>query len=300
MARKNLKKSLELMFGHEGGYVNNPNDKGGPTKFGITHKTLAAYRGVSAVTASQVKALTIEEATKIYEKSYWLQSGGDLLPSGLDYMAFDFGVNSGPSRSIKTLQQTIGLKGSAIDGIVGDQTVKAVNAYSGGIEKLIKDYAEARMKFLRGLTDWKHFGRGWTIRVTGVDPNGQYKKQLGVVGNALILYSQDTTKVAVVNSQKTVDVVQPIEISANETPIAAPVTEALPPEIEQGKGSVANTSLVTIASKPEAWGPLTGLVSGVLSNFTASPILQGALAFGLVVGVLLGAYYFVKRIRKDG
>ncbi|MDH2091835.1 hypothetical protein N5K21_24185 [Rhizobium pusense] len=62
---------------------------GGPTKFGITHKTLAAHRGVASVTAEQVKAMTREETEEIYRRSYWTQSGGDLLPKGLDYAAFD-------------------------------------------------------------------------------------------------------------------------------------------------------------------------------------------------------------------
>ena len=45
MARETLSKALELMFGHEGGYSNVATDSGGPTKYGITHKTLAAHRG---------------------------------------------------------------------------------------------------------------------------------------------------------------------------------------------------------------------------------------------------------------
>lgn len=47
------------------------------------------------MTAAQVKALTLQEATEIYERSYWSRSGGELLPAGLDHAAFDFGVNAG-------------------------------------------------------------------------------------------------------------------------------------------------------------------------------------------------------------
>ena len=63
--RDNLDDSLQLMFGHVGGYVNAKTDAGGPTKYGITHKTLAAHRGVKSVSASMVKALTIKEAEEI-------------------------------------------------------------------------------------------------------------------------------------------------------------------------------------------------------------------------------------------
>ncbi len=45
MARETLPVALDLMFGHEGGYSNVKTDRGGPTKYGVTHTTLAARRG---------------------------------------------------------------------------------------------------------------------------------------------------------------------------------------------------------------------------------------------------------------
>ena len=62
--RENLDRSLELMFGHEGGYVNVATDKGGPTKFGITLATLAAYRDAHT-TAVDVEQMSVAEATAI-------------------------------------------------------------------------------------------------------------------------------------------------------------------------------------------------------------------------------------------
>ena len=184
--RETLPKALTLMFGHEGGYVNAATDRGGPTKYGITHTTLAAYRGVKSVTAAQVKALTLAEAESIYRQQYWIQSGGDVLPVGLDYAAFDFGVNSGPARAVKTLQQVLRV---AADGKIGPKTLAAVRAYPGGTVQLIRDYCAARMVFLRGLTSpatgFPVNGRGWTIRVTGVDPKGQWASTPGVVGHAV-------------------------------------------------------------------------------------------------------------------
>ncbi|MBX8824763.1 glycoside hydrolase family 108 protein [Ochrobactrum sp. SFR4] len=151
------------MFGHEGGYVNNPKDPGGATKYGITHRTLAAHRGVASVTPAQVKALTKEEAAKIYRRSYWVQSGGDLLPVGIDFMAFDYGVNSGPAQAVKSLQRVVGV---TADGIVGGQTVASVKSYKGD---LIAAYAAERLRFMKTLKTWPTFGRGWQKRVISVE-----------------------------------------------------------------------------------------------------------------------------------
>ncbi|WP_376710375.1 glycoside hydrolase family 108 protein [Pseudochrobactrum lubricantis] len=161
--RETLTTALDLMFGHEGGYVNNPKDPGGATKYGITHRTLAAHRGVASVTPAQVKALTKEEAAKIYRRSYWVQSGGDLLPVGIDFMAFDYGVNSGPAQAIKSLQRIVGV---TADGIVGAHTVAAVKAYKGD---LIAAYAAERLRFMKTLKTWPVSGRGWQKRVISVE-----------------------------------------------------------------------------------------------------------------------------------
>lgn len=170
--RENLEKSLVYMFGHEGGYVNDPNDPGGPTKYGITWKTLRASRGLPSKKkfdnsdVQMVKNLTLSEAEEIYRKNYWTQAGGDLLPAGIDFMTFDFGVNSGPQTAVKNLQRLV--KVERVDGVVGVHTLQAVNNYPGGLSALINDYAESRLRYLRGLSNWERYGKGWTTRVNRV------------------------------------------------------------------------------------------------------------------------------------
>lgn len=263
MARETLPEALRLMFGHEGGYSNNKSDPGGPTKYGITHRTLAAHRGVPSVTAAQVKALTLKEAEEIYRRSYWTQSGGDLLPVGLDYAAFDYGVNSGPARAVKSLQKVVGV---VQDGIVGGQTLAAVERYPGGVEALIRAYCDERMRFLRGLKTWGSFGRGWTIRVTGKDPKGQYKAQPGVVGNALRMAAGT----------------QPVE--------TAPVPA--------GKANPADRSVVDIVKKEPTL--LVSLLSALGAFAAGAGPVQWALAAAVVAGIGYGIYRLVKRERANG
>lgn len=267
--RDNLPTSLELMFGHEGGYSNVKTDRGGPTKYGITHTTLAAHRGVKAVSADQVKALTRQEAEEIYRRSYWAQSGGDLLPTGLDYAVFDFGVNSGPARAVKELQAAVGV---AQDGIIGETTLNAVRAFvkSKGLGELIRVYClDRRMRFLRSLggsQGWKANGRGWTIRVTGKDPKGQWPDQKGVVGNAI--------KMAVGAS--------------------APQPEPLP-DGGQAKGNPSDVSVTEKLKDPAAWGPLAGLFSALGAIFSGNGPVQWALAACLVAGTGYGLWRLINR-----
>lgn len=73
MARETLPAALQLLYGDEGEYSNRKSDSGGPTKYGITHRTLAAYLGLSSVSAERVKAMTLKEATdKAHEGSFKL------------------------------------------------------------------------------------------------------------------------------------------------------------------------------------------------------------------------------------
>ena len=67
----------------EGGgqYTNKPTDRGGATRWGVTHKTLALARGVESVTPEEVMDLTEEEAKQVYRTLFWNAINGDKLPS---------------------------------------------------------------------------------------------------------------------------------------------------------------------------------------------------------------------------
>lgn len=162
MAVETFDRVMPRVFAHEGGYVDHPKDPGGATKYGITHKTLSAWRG-KTVTKADVRALTKQEATAIYRAQYWAPIRGDELPAGLDYALFDFAVNSGPARAVKTLQKIVGV---AADGIMGGITLAAVRQHSA--VDLVVALCDARLAFLKGLKGWATFGRGWQRRVTDV------------------------------------------------------------------------------------------------------------------------------------
>jgi lysozyme family protein len=112
---------------------------------------------------TDIMLLKPEHAAKVYRHSYWNTVRGNDLPSGVDYVVFDFAVNSGPSRSMKFLQRALGVR---VDGVIGPITLDA--AYEGEPAALVKKLCFARLAWLRNLRTWKTFGKGWGRRVDGV------------------------------------------------------------------------------------------------------------------------------------
>lgn len=112
-------------------YTNNPKDRGGPTKFGITLETLAAYRGTKC-TAADVQALEESEARSIYEKVFIDDPEFNLInDNGTAALLIDWGVMSGPSHPIKALQTILNMRGAKlkVDGVMGQQTATAANSF---------------------------------------------------------------------------------------------------------------------------------------------------------------------------
>src|SRR5690349_449891 len=112
----NFDQAFEALLGHEGGYVNNPADPGGETKFGISKR---AYPG------EDIRNLTLDRAKAIYLRDYWGPAGCDAAPDAIRFDLFDMAVNSGIKAAMKCLQKAAGC---GEDGILGPQTQRAVAA----------------------------------------------------------------------------------------------------------------------------------------------------------------------------
>lgn len=154
--------SLKLVLDHEGGYSNDAGDPGGPTNWGITIYDARAYWKHDA-TAADVRSMPLTVAKEIYRSKYWDAMECDQLPAGVDYAVFDYGVNSGISRSAKVLQRHIGV---TADGAIGPLTIAA--AGKADAAKLVNQICDERLAFLQGLHTWSIFGKGWGRRVKEV------------------------------------------------------------------------------------------------------------------------------------
>lgn len=155
----NFDSVMRVIFSSEGGYVNHPKDPGGATNMGITHKTLAAWRG-STVSRQDVRDLTKKEASDIYRAKYWDSVLGDDLPYGVDLMVMDRAVHSGPRNSIKALQNALGV---SVDGSLGPVSLGAAERCDK--HKVVDLLYLNRLAFLKRLRHWKTFGKGWNRRM---------------------------------------------------------------------------------------------------------------------------------------
>jgi lysozyme family protein len=158
----NWQKSFELMLKSEGGYVNNPADPGGMTNLGVTKATWENWVGRESDEA-EMRGLTPEKVEPLYKKKYFDAVRGDELPMGLDYLMFDFAVNAGAGRAIKTLQSAVGV---TPDGGFGPMTMAAVQAIDP--VELIEKFSQAKEDFYRSLGTFATFGKGWLNRVADV------------------------------------------------------------------------------------------------------------------------------------
>src|SRR5690606_13638489 len=134
----------------EGGYTNDPRDKGGETKWGISKR---AYPHLD------IPNLTIDECKVLYKQDYWLVCRCDQLPAQIAVALFDSAVNAGPTQAVKWLQRAVH---GTVDGIVGPETLRLANEadpLSAAQELLAR-----RLEFYGNLSTFKAFGLGWCRR----------------------------------------------------------------------------------------------------------------------------------------
>lgn len=146
----------------EGGYVNHPKDRGGPTKYGITQDTLAGWRK-QLVTAFQVQTLSEAEARLIYRANYFAGLEDVTNHEVLEFL-FDYGVNSGPSRAVKALQTVLGVQA---DGLFGPKSKAALAAVDQTklLPLLICERLDNYMRIMARDPSQVAFSEGWANRV---------------------------------------------------------------------------------------------------------------------------------------
>lgn len=141
---------IKFVLEHEGGFVDDPEDPGGATNFGISSVHNPDVN---------VEDLTKPQAIQIYKDRYWHEYQLDQLAPAWAMVMMDTVVNIGGERAVRMLQETVG---TTVDGIIGPQTLAAANNqrnhYSIGM------FCARRIQYYSGLRHWERFGMGWTRR----------------------------------------------------------------------------------------------------------------------------------------
>lgn len=144
-------RAFEILLGHEAGFVDNPADPGGATKYGISAR---AYPDLD------IRNLSVEAAKAIYRRDYWNRVCGDILPPGLALLLFDAAVNAGVDQAVRWLQRAAAVRE---DGQLGPVTLAA--AREPGVALA---FHRIRVQAMTRMPGWGSFGRGWAVRLAAL------------------------------------------------------------------------------------------------------------------------------------
>jgi lysozyme family protein len=148
-------KCIQVILEHEGGYVDDPDDLGGETKYGIAKRFFPN---------EDIKNLTVERAKEIYWEKYWQPMKLDSIDDEASALElFDMGVNAGIRNATKMAQNIV----NAIpDGDLGPKTIIAINSYGNNF---VTEYKESRRMYYVDITINRpaniKFLKGWLKRV---------------------------------------------------------------------------------------------------------------------------------------
>jgi lysozyme family protein len=150
MSMGNFDRAFSVVVGIEAGYVHDPNDPGGETKYGISKRS---YPNVD------IANLTVDGAKIIYLRDYWTTCACGQLPDPLALFVFDCAVNQGQGRARRILQDALGVPA---DGNIGPVTLAAA-AKAGNYQTAV--FMTTRAFLYMQDANFERYGHGWFNRL---------------------------------------------------------------------------------------------------------------------------------------
>ena len=170
---KNVTEIAEEIVAREGGFVDDPDDPGGATKYGVTIGTMRRLgldlTGDGKVDVADVRRLSRVQARDIFIEHYFRRPGIDQLPEVLQASVFDMYVNAG-ANSIRILQKLLRKMGYmvAVDGAIGPETIGAAFEAEAAAPDFIADaYGIERRNYYYRLADRRPASRKYARRRDG-------------------------------------------------------------------------------------------------------------------------------------
>ncbi len=165
-----FERAVSIVLTHEGGYVDDPRDPGGVTKYGISIKFAGSVNldidGDGETTGEDIRALTRTQAVELYREHFWKPLRcAELGHPGLALIVFDGGVNHGVRTMARRLQRSAG---STADAVIGPKTIEAVKNWSQHYPALIDEVAARRAKLYALTSNFDRYGLGWMRRLMDI------------------------------------------------------------------------------------------------------------------------------------
>lgn len=180
-----FEKAIGLLLQHEGGCVNNPNDPGGVTNYGVSLRflqeqplTVGDFDHDGDVDAEDIKNMSVEDAKTVYRTVWWDKYRyGMINDQTIATKVFDLSVNMGAKRAHMLLQEAMNKAFSlrlTVDGLIGNATFSTLNAIHDGDQEqtLITAYCNEAFGFYQRLIaakpSLKVFENGWKNRAYSI------------------------------------------------------------------------------------------------------------------------------------
>jgi lysozyme family protein len=179
----NFAQAIPWVLQHEGGFVNNPNDPGGATNYGISlyflenHPQIGDLNHDGAINIADIRSMTLTQAESIYQTQWWdFYHYGNVNNQQLATKVFDTSVNMGPSPAHRFLQQAVNAVANAgltVDGQLGPMTFTAVNNLTDSqVGLVVTQYCTAQWAYYQHLIAQNNalseFANGWRNRAFSV------------------------------------------------------------------------------------------------------------------------------------
>lgn len=158
-------KAFERVIGHEGGFQNDPKDRGNWTTGVVGQGVNKGTKfGISAMSYpnEDIKNLTLQRAKELYKRDFWDKNSLESLHASVQYQMFDAAVNHGRGNAARMLQRALKV---ADDGIIGNLTLQAYKKMTEN-DILLRFLAE-RLEFMTKISTFSTYGRGWSVRIAG-------------------------------------------------------------------------------------------------------------------------------------
>lgn len=156
-------KSFDRVFKSEGGFQNDPKDRGNWTSGVCGQGELRGTKfGISAMSYPylDIQNLTRDRAKRIYQKDWWDKLQMERFRPAMQYQLFDAAINHGMCNATKMLQSSVGARA---DGIIGPRTKAAVAGVE--VNDLLMIFLAERLSFMTRISTWSRYGKGWALRI---------------------------------------------------------------------------------------------------------------------------------------